>query len=121
MLRLVVAIPSEGHKLTVGQNQSAEHITFLHDQLRPLEDLHHKYTSYQYAYSKLVLELARRRQYCEAAQRIVTNMMAQLDAMTEGASATATADISTPRNNDLSRGTCPQGRVPGRAWPVYSR
>ncbi|KAI0749561.1 autophagy protein Apg17-domain-containing protein [Daedaleopsis nitida] len=65
------------------ENQSIEHLSFLHAQLRPLEELHHKYTSYQYAYSKLVLELARRRQYREAAQRIVATMTGQLDAMAE--------------------------------------
>ena len=65
--------------------ESLDHLEHLHLQLRPLEELHHKYTSYQYAYNKLVLELARRRQYREAAQRVVANTMAELDAMVEGA------------------------------------
>ncbi|RPD61104.1 hypothetical protein L226DRAFT_486215 [Lentinus tigrinus ALCF2SS1-7] len=65
------------------ENESMDHLSYLHAQLRPLEELHHQYTSYQYAYNKLVLELARRRQYREAAQRIVATMTAQLDAMTE--------------------------------------
>ncbi|KAI0714454.1 autophagy protein Apg17-domain-containing protein [Cerioporus squamosus] len=65
------------------ENESIDHLSYLHAQLRPLEELHHKYTSYQYAYSKLILELARRKQYREAAQRIVATMTAQLDAMTE--------------------------------------
>ena len=49
-----------------------------------IEELYHRYTSYQYSYCKLVIELGRRRQYKEAAQKIVEGMMAQLDAMTEG-------------------------------------
>ncbi|KAI9061011.1 hypothetical protein FKP32DRAFT_1654906 [Trametes sanguinea] len=63
--------------------ESLEHLSHLHMQLSPLEDLHHKYTSYQYAYNNLVLELARRRQYREAAQRVVANMIAELDTMVE--------------------------------------
>ncbi|KAH9902806.1 autophagy protein Apg17-domain-containing protein [Cubamyces lactineus] len=63
--------------------ESLDHLEHLHLQLRPLEELHHQYTSYQYAYNKLVLELARRRQYREAAQRVVANTMAELDAMVE--------------------------------------
>ncbi|PIL29794.1 hypothetical protein GSI_08000 [Ganoderma sinense ZZ0214-1] len=65
------------------ENESIEHLSYLHAQLQPLEELHHKYTSYQYAYSKLVLEFARRLRYREAAQRIITTMTGQLDAMTE--------------------------------------
>ncbi|CDO77390.1 hypothetical protein BN946_scf184835.g12 [Trametes cinnabarina] len=66
--------------------ESLEHLSHLHMQLSPLEELHHKYTSYQYAYNNLVLELARRRQYREAAQRVVANMVAELDTMVEGPS-----------------------------------
>ncbi|KAI1797380.1 autophagy protein Apg17-domain-containing protein [Ganoderma leucocontextum] len=65
------------------EKESIEHLSYLHAQLQPLEELHHKYTSYQYAYSKLVLEFARRLRYRDAAQRILTTMTAQLDAMTE--------------------------------------
>ncbi|KAI0635683.1 autophagy protein Apg17-domain-containing protein [Trametes polyzona] len=63
------------------ETESLDHLAHLHLQLSPLEELHHKYTSYQYAYNKLVLELARRRQYREAAQRVVANTIAELDAM----------------------------------------
>ncbi|TBU24040.1 autophagy protein Apg17-domain-containing protein [Dichomitus squalens] len=65
------------------ETESIEHLSYLHAQLQPLEELHHKYTSYQYAYGKLVLELARRQRYREAAQRIIATMTAQLDAMAE--------------------------------------
>ncbi|OSD06340.1 hypothetical protein PYCCODRAFT_1431344 [Trametes coccinea BRFM310] len=63
--------------------ESLKHLSDLHMQLSPLEELHHKYTSYQYAYNNLVLELARRRQYREAAQRVISNMIAELDTMVE--------------------------------------
>ena len=49
-----------------------------------MEELYHRYTSYQYSYNKLVIELARRQQYCEAAKKIVDGMRSQLEAMTEG-------------------------------------
>lgn len=68
------------------QAESLDHLAHLHLQLHPIEELHHKYTSYQYAYNKLVLELARRRQYREAAQRVVANTIAELDAMVAGQS-----------------------------------
>jgi autophagy-related protein 17 len=42
--------------------------------------------SYQTAFNKLILELARRSQYREAAENIVRGMMSQLEAMTEGTS-----------------------------------
>jgi autophagy-related protein 17 len=56
----------------------------LHNHLLTLEHLHDRYLSYQTAFSKLILELARRRQYREAAENIVRGMMGQLEAMAEG-------------------------------------
>ena len=52
-----------------------------------VEDLHHRYVSFQSSFNKLLIEIARRRQYREAAEKIVDGMMAQLEAMTEGKSA----------------------------------
>ena len=49
-----------------------------------MEHLHDRYIAYQTAFSKLILELARRRQYREAAENIVRGMMGQLELMTEG-------------------------------------
>ncbi|OBZ72535.1 Autophagy-related protein 17 [Grifola frondosa] len=65
------------------ETESTEHLVVLHHHLVTIDDLHHRFTSYQYSYNRLVLELARRRQYREAAQKIVEGMLAQLDAMTE--------------------------------------
>lgn len=56
----------------------------MHTDLGVIEDLHSRYTSYQYSYCKLVVELARRRRYAEAAAKIVQTMTAQLEAMSEG-------------------------------------
>jgi autophagy-related protein 17 len=56
-----------------------------------LEHLRNRYVSYQYAFNKLILELARRRQYREAAEGIVRNMMSQLEAMSEGQFSTDSA------------------------------
>ncbi|CCL98175.1 uncharacterized protein FIBRA_00169 [Fibroporia radiculosa] len=67
----------------VEQNESIEHLTLLHQHLIPIEELHHQFASYQYSYSKLLLELDRRRQYRETAENIVRGMVAQLNAMTE--------------------------------------
>ncbi|KAH9919879.1 autophagy protein Apg17-domain-containing protein [Amylocystis lapponica] len=65
------------------ETESTEHIALLHHHLVTVEDLHHRFASYQYSYNKLLLELQRRRQYREAANNIVRGMMAQLSAMTE--------------------------------------
>ncbi len=56
----------------------------LHQHLVVLEQLHDRYVSYQTAYNKLVLEMARRRHYCEAVERIVRGMAKQLEEMTMG-------------------------------------
>ncbi|PCH42280.1 hypothetical protein WOLCODRAFT_152309 [Wolfiporia cocos MD-104 SS10] len=63
--------------------ESTEHLTLLHQHLAAVEDLHHRFASYQYSYNKLLLELARRRQYSDGVQQIVKGMVAQLDALTQ--------------------------------------
>ncbi|KAH7884531.1 autophagy-related protein 17 [Phlebopus sp. FC_14] len=55
----------------------------LQQRLLVIEDLHHRFMQYQSSFNKLLLEIARRRQYREAAEKIVEGMMAQLEAMTE--------------------------------------
>lgn len=61
-----------------------EHLTDLHVSLGTIEDLHVRFTSYEYSYSKLLLELGRRKQYKEAAEKVVEGMLSQLEAMVEG-------------------------------------
>lgn len=56
----------------------------LHQRLLVVENLHHRFVQYQSSFSKLLIEIARRRQYREAAEKIVEGMMAQLDAMSSG-------------------------------------
>ncbi|KAI9440035.1 autophagy protein Apg17-domain-containing protein [Lactarius indigo] len=48
-----------------------------------IEDLIRQFNAYQLSYSKLLVEIARRRQYKEEAEDIVRGMMARLDAMSE--------------------------------------
>ncbi|KAG6822839.1 hypothetical protein H0H93_004746, partial [Arthromyces matolae] len=55
----------------------------LQNQLLTIEHLRERFVSYQTAFNKLILELARRTQYREAVENIVRGMMSQLSAMTE--------------------------------------
>lgn len=73
------------HKHTKrGQAKCEEELSGLHNHLLTLDHLRDRYVSYQTAFNKLILELARRRQYREAAENIVHGMMVQLEAMSEG-------------------------------------
>ncbi|KAI0783551.1 autophagy protein Apg17-domain-containing protein [Abortiporus biennis] len=65
------------------ENETSEHLTMLYVNLSAIEDLYERFKMFQYSYSKLLIEMARRRQYKEAAQKIVEGMMNQLEAMTE--------------------------------------
>jgi len=49
-----------------------------------IEDLIRQFNAYQLSYSKLLVEIARRRQYKEVAENIVRGMMVRLEAMSEG-------------------------------------
>ncbi|KAJ6607416.1 autophagy-related protein 17 [Mycena sp. CBHHK59/15] len=60
-----------------------EQLASLQQHLLTVEHLHERFVSYRTAFSKLMLEIARRRQYREAAENIVQGMMSQLHAMTE--------------------------------------
>ncbi|KAJ7650373.1 autophagy protein Apg17-domain-containing protein [Roridomyces roridus] len=60
-----------------------EQLAGLQQLLLTVEHLHDRYVSYRTAFNKLMLEMARRRQYREAAENIVRGMMSQLAAMTE--------------------------------------
>ncbi|KAI6003417.1 autophagy-related protein 17 [Pisolithus marmoratus] len=55
----------------------------LQQRLQVVEELHHRYVLYQSSFNKLLVEIARRRQYREAAEKIVEGMVEQLRAMTE--------------------------------------
>ncbi|KAG6334225.1 hypothetical protein ID866_4869 [Astraeus odoratus] len=56
----------------------------LQQRLLVVEELHHRFVLYQSSFNKLLVEIARRGQYREAAEKIVEGMMAQLQALTEG-------------------------------------
>ncbi|KAF8127047.1 autophagy-related protein 17 [Boletus edulis] len=53
----------------------------LQQRLLVVEDLHHRFVQYQSSFHKLLMEIARRRQYRESAEKVVEGMMAQLDVM----------------------------------------
>ncbi|KAJ3510117.1 hypothetical protein NLJ89_g4851 [Agrocybe chaxingu] len=63
--------------------EAGEQLNVLHHHLTVLDELHAHYVSYRMAFNKLILEMARRRQYREAAENIVRGMMRQLESMTE--------------------------------------
>ncbi|KZT07651.1 uncharacterized protein LAESUDRAFT_724631 [Laetiporus sulphureus 93-53] len=67
----------------VVENESTEHLALLQHHLITIEDLYHRFTSYQYSYNKLLLELVRRRKYRDTAEHIVKRMVAELDAMVD--------------------------------------
>ncbi|KAF7312338.1 Kinase activator [Mycena indigotica] len=67
----------------VAQANCEEGLHLLQQHVDTLEHLHEHYVAYQTAFNKLLLEIARRRQYREAAENIVRGMMSQLGAMTE--------------------------------------
>ncbi|KAK7033021.1 kinase activator, partial [Favolaschia claudopus] len=60
-----------------------ERLASLQQHLVTVEGLHQHYVLYRTAFNKLMLEIARRGQYREAAENIVRGMMSQLAAMTE--------------------------------------
>ncbi|KAI0649281.1 autophagy protein Apg17-domain-containing protein [Trametes meyenii] len=102
------------------ETESLDHISHLHLELSPLEELHHKYTSYQYAYNKLVLELARRRQYREAVQRFVANTMAELDTMVEE-ERMLRADFQAEHGQYIPEDVCLYIENPPNRWTVSRR
>ncbi|KAJ7727313.1 autophagy-related protein 17 [Mycena maculata] len=67
----------------VVEHECEEQLASLQQHLLTVEHLHERFVSYRTAFNKLMLEIARRRQYREAAENIVRGMMSQLAAMTE--------------------------------------
>ncbi|KAJ3972724.1 autophagy-related protein 17 [Lentinula raphanica] len=65
------------------ESECEDHFTEMQRHLLTVEDLQQRFISYQTAFRKLILEIARRRLYKEAAENIVRGMMDQLTAMTE--------------------------------------
>ncbi|KAJ7284894.1 autophagy protein Apg17-domain-containing protein [Mycena rebaudengoi] len=71
------------HTQEAVENECEEQLTSLQQHLLTVEHLHERFVSYRTAFNKLMLEIARRRQYREAAENIVRGMMSQLAAMTD--------------------------------------
>ncbi|THV03192.1 hypothetical protein K435DRAFT_748177 [Dendrothele bispora CBS 962.96] len=75
-----------GEMLQVQESVEAEcdeRLGELEEHLQTIQSLHERFVSYQASFRKLVLEIARRKQYKEAAESIVRGMMAELEARTE--------------------------------------
>jgi len=66
------------------QIQVETELNGLQEHLTTLRELHEQFVSYRMAFNKLILEIARRGQYREAAENIVKGMTRQLDSMTLG-------------------------------------
>ncbi|KAH9481618.1 Autophagy-related protein 17 [Psilocybe cubensis] len=72
------------HTQEILEVQANEELIRLHDHLTALESTFHiPYVEYRTAFTKLLLEIERRRQYKEAAENIVSGMMKHLESMTE--------------------------------------
>lgn len=67
------------------QTDFDEHLDGLGRHLLTLKDLHSQYQLYQTAFNRLLIEIARRRQYREAAELIIQDMSRRLEAMTDRA------------------------------------
>ncbi|KAF7968960.1 hypothetical protein HWV62_28749 [Athelia sp. TMB] len=65
------------------ETDADERIASLHQSLLTLEDLHQRFIAFQISFDKLLVEMARRKQYREAAEKIVEGMMSQLETMAE--------------------------------------
>jgi autophagy-related protein 17 len=72
------------HLRAVVQGDCEDLLEALQQRLLVVGDLHHRFVQYQSSFNKLLIEIARRRQYREAAEKIVEGMTAQLDAMSSG-------------------------------------
>ncbi|THH20742.1 hypothetical protein EW146_g697 [Bondarzewia mesenterica] len=95
----------------------SERLASLHDHLFRIEELSHQYTSYQLSFNKLVVEMARRRQYKEAAENIVRGMVAQIEALTEEEQQVR-EDFNTEHGAHLPSDICLYIENPPTRWEV---
>ncbi|KAF5367435.1 hypothetical protein D9758_003802 [Tetrapyrgos nigripes] len=65
------------------ETECDERLAELEEHVTTIQSLYERFVFYQASFRKLILEIARRKQYKEAAENIVRGMMAQLEAMTE--------------------------------------
>ncbi|KAA1467537.1 hypothetical protein DENSPDRAFT_251101 [Dentipellis sp. KUC8613] len=99
------------------EHSSIDHLTNLHQHLLTIEELEHRYTAYQASFHKLLIEIARRRQYKEAAENIVRGMMAQLEAMTEE-ERQVREDFNAEHGSHLPSDICLYIENPPTRWEV---
>ena len=89
----------------VGQADCEDLLEALQQRLLVVEDLHHRFVQYQSSFNKLLIEIARRRQYREGMDKLIEGMMAQLDAMASGESLSHRLDIHNDDATAVDRGT----------------
>lgn len=68
----------------VGQADCEDILDHLKQRLLVVEDLHHRFVQYQSSFHKLLLEITRRQRYREATEKMVEDMIAQLDDRSSG-------------------------------------
>lgn len=89
----------------------------LQQRLQVVEELHHRYVLYQSSFNKLLVEIARRRQYREAAEKIVDGMVGQLRAMAEE-ERQVREDFNAEHGAHIPADLCPCIENPPTRWDV---
>ncbi|KIK12969.1 hypothetical protein PISMIDRAFT_18328 [Pisolithus microcarpus 441] len=79
----------------------------LQQRLQVVEELHHRYVLYQSSFNKLLVEIARRRQYREAAEKIVDGMERQVR-----------EDFNAEHGAHIPADLCPCIENPPTRWDV---
>lgn len=101
----------------VAESEFAEQLAILHSDLGVIEELHARYAAYQYSYCKLVVELARRREYAEAASKIVQSMTSQLEALTDE-ERQRREQFNEIHGEHLPSDVCPAIQNPPTRWEI---
>ncbi|KAK7690808.1 hypothetical protein QCA50_005908 [Cerrena zonata] len=65
------------------QGEVSQQLTEMYTSLGSVEEFCHRFTAYRTSFDQLLIEIARRRRYKEAAEKIIEGMMSQLSALTE--------------------------------------
>ncbi|KAI9568239.1 autophagy-related protein 17 [Boletus coccyginus] len=82
----------------------------LQQRLLVIQDLHHRFAQYRSSFGKLLIEIARRRQYRESTEKTVEGMMAELDAMS--------SDFNTEHGAHIPADICLCIENPPTRWEV---
>ncbi|KAJ8589021.1 hypothetical protein M405DRAFT_874122 [Rhizopogon salebrosus TDB-379] len=102
------------------EDRCRELLDGLQQRLLVVEDLHHRFILYQASFNKLLVEIGRRRQYREAAEKIVDGMISQLRAMTEE-ERQVREDFNTEHGQHIPEDICLCIENPPTRWEVVPR